>query len=121
MHAVRATCQSDIGARVHQDLAVPGYSQYGSHQTIQVASGELLGANLNHLHTVAAGAGGHIERIGNAVTPHRMRSPALGNSTTQSFTPLYLSIAPAGNSTAISPENSRRTRSGFSMVRRSAA
>ena len=82
---------------------------------------QLLGSNLDHLHAVAGGTRGHIQRISNAVALHKTRRSRLGNSTTHSFTLPNFSTPPGGSSTAMSPENSNRTRSGFSTVRSSVA
>src|ERR1700722_3409316 len=121
MDTVRSTGQSDVGSRVSQDPASRCDSQNGSHKIRQIARGKLLGANLDHLHAITGGALRNRERIGNAVTIHKIRRSRLGNSTTHSFTPLYFSMTSAGTSTAMSPENSSRERSGFSIVRSSVA
>src|SRR5271154_2307300 len=121
MNTVRATGQRDIGARVHEYFAPAGIDDHPAHQIDKRAGGKLFGANLNHLHCVASGARGDIGGVGNAVAFHKIRRSRPGNSTTQSFTPLYFPAIPAGISTAMSPENSRRKRSGFSTVRSSVA
>ncbi len=91
----------------------------GSHQLGQRAAVELLGADLDHVDAVAGGAGGDLRRVRDAVALHRIRKPVCGNSITHSLTLPNFSSAGRSTSTAMSPENSSRTRSGLSTVRAS--
>jgi len=121
VNAVRSTGQRDIGAGVDNYFALARLGQCTAHQLGKVPGGKLLGPDLDHLHAVAGSARGDLQGIGDAIPFQSTRRSRLGNSTTQSFTPLYFSMEPPGTSTAMPPENSRRSRSGFSTVRSSVA